>query len=83
VRVHDPLADPEEARHYYGLELVAWDQLGTVDAAILTVLHDDYRSRGLAAIAARLHPEYPLLLDVKGAYTPQDADQLGIHYWRL
>jgi UDP-N-acetyl-D-galactosamine dehydrogenase len=83
VRVHDPLADPDEARHYYGLELVAWDQLGTVDAAILTVLHDDYRSRGLAAIAARLHPEYPLLLDVKGAYTPQDADQLGIHYWRL
>ena len=83
VRVHDPLADPEEARHYYGLELVDWEQLGTVDALILTVLHDDYRARGLDAIAARLHPEYPLLLDVKGAFNPKDAEAQGLHYWRL
>ncbi len=83
VRIHDPLADPEEARRYYGLELTAWDQLGTVDAVILTVLHDDYRERGLAAISAHLHPEYPLLLDVKGAFRPEDADALGLHYWRL
>ena len=83
VRMHDPLAEPEEARRYYGLELTAWDQLGTVDAVILTVLHDDYRERGLAAISAHLHPEYPLLLDVKGAFRPEDADALGLHYWRL
>ena len=83
VRVHDPLADPEEARRYYDIELVEWEQLGTVDALILTVLHDDYRTRGLEAIAARLHPEYPLFLDVKGTYTPQDAGKLGINYWRL
>jgi UDP-N-acetyl-D-galactosamine dehydrogenase len=83
VRVHDPLADPEEARRYYGIELVDWDQLGTVDAMILTVLHDDYRARGLGAINAHLHPEYPLLLDVKGAFQPEDAQALGLHYWRL
>jgi len=83
VRVHDPLADPEEARRYYGLELSGWDQLGTVDAAILTVLHDDYRDRGLEAIAARLHPEYPLLLDVKGAFQPEEAAARKLHYWRL
>ena len=83
VRVHDPLADPEEARRYYGLDLVGWEQLGTVDALILTVLHDDYRARGLEAIADRLHPEYPLFLDVKGAFHPEDARALGLHYWRL
>ena len=83
VRVHDPLADPEEARHYYGLELTGWNQLGTADAVILTVLHDDYRHRGLEAIVDRLHPEYPLLLDVKGAFDVKDAESLGISYWRL
>ena len=83
VRVHDPLADPEEARRYYGLELVDWKQLGTVDAVILTVLHDAYRERGLKAISAHLHPEFPLLLDVKGAFQPEEAQALGLHYWRL
>ena len=83
VRIHDPLADPEEARHYYGLELTGWNQLGTADAVILTVLHDDYRHRGLEAIVDRLHPEYPLLLDVKGAFDVKDAESLGINYWRL
>ena len=40
--------------------------------------------RGLgAAIADRLHPEYPLFLDVKGAFHPEDARALGLHYWRL
>ena len=48
----------------------------TSNAAILTVLHDDYRDKGLDAIAARLHPEYPLLLDVKGAFRPEDAASL-------
>jgi UDP-N-acetyl-D-galactosamine dehydrogenase len=83
VRVHDPLADPEEARSYYGIDLLAWDQLGTVDVLILAVLHDDYRHRGLAAMGSRLHPEYPLLLDIKGAFQPEEAAALGIHYWRL
>ncbi len=83
VRLHDPLADPEEARRYYGLELSGWDQLGTVDAVILTVLHDEYRERGLKAVAERLHPEYPLLLDVKGAFDPEDAAALNLNYWRL
>jgi UDP-N-acetyl-D-galactosamine dehydrogenase len=83
VRVHDPLADPAEARAYYGIDLFDWEQLGTVDAIILTVLHEDYRQRGLAALAARLHPEYPLLLDVKGAFTPEEAAALDIRYWRL
>jgi len=82
-RVHDSLADAEEARRYYGIELFDWDQLGTVDAIILTVLHDDYRHRGLTAMQARLHPEYPLLLDVKGAFQPEEAAALGITYWRL
>jgi UDP-N-acetyl-D-galactosamine dehydrogenase len=83
VRVHDPMADPEEARRYYGLDLTDWDQLGTVDAVILTVLHDDYLTRGLEAIRDHLHPEYPLLLDVKGAFHPEDAQAMDLHYWRL
>ncbi len=83
VRVHDPLADPKEAQAYYGITLFDWDQLGTVDAIILTVLHEDYRRRGLEAIGIRLHPEYPMLLDVKGAFRPEEAEALGIAYWRL
>jgi UDP-N-acetyl-D-galactosamine dehydrogenase len=35
------------------------------------------------AMRALLHPAYPLLLDVKGAFQPEEAEAHGIHYWRL
>lgn len=43
VLVHDPLADVEEVRHEYGLELVDADAVGTVDAVVWAVAHEVFR----------------------------------------
>ncbi len=32
IHVHDPVADPDEARHEYGLELESWEELPRADA---------------------------------------------------
>jgi UDP-N-acetyl-D-galactosamine dehydrogenase len=83
VRVHDPLADPQEARRHYGVSLTPLGEIRNVDAAILAVMHDVYARGGLPTVAGLLHPDYPLLLDIKGAFDRDTAAAQGIHYWRL
>lgn len=50
VDLHDPWADPDEARHEYGLELVAAPEAGVYDGVVLAVAHDVFREAGPAAL---------------------------------
>jgi len=43
VDVHDPWADAEEAKHEYGLDLVAEPEKATYDAITLAVAHNEFR----------------------------------------
>ncbi|MDJ0784509.1 MAG: nucleotide sugar dehydrogenase [Desulfosarcinaceae bacterium] len=83
VRTHDPLADAQEAKKYYDLELVSASALTGVDAVVLAVIHDHYKRMGLNRIANLCPNGNPILVDVKGAFTPEAAAQAGIAYWRL
>jgi UDP-N-acetyl-D-glucosamine/UDP-N-acetyl-D-galactosamine dehydrogenase len=83
VRVHDPLADPEEAKTDYGIELQALSGLAGAEAVILAVDHRFYRELGLPQIAGLCAPGPPVLLDVKGAFSPAAAVAAGITYSRL
>ena len=83
VLVHDPLADPEEANTYYGLALQSMEALEGVDGVIVTVMHDAYRELGLAKIVRLCSEGVSVLIDVKGAFNPEEARKLNIKYWRL
>jgi UDP-N-acetyl-D-galactosamine dehydrogenase len=73
VDVHDPWADPEEARQEYGLELTQKPQLGSYDAIVLAVAHRQYREMGAGAIRAWLQ-EGGVLYDVKHVLPPESVD---------
>jgi UDP-N-acetyl-D-galactosamine dehydrogenase len=64
VTVHDPHADPAEARHEYGLEL-AGELDRTHDLVLLAVPHREYLAMGAAALRA-LVADGGLLADLKG-----------------
>jgi len=83
VLVTDPLADPDEALKYYGVDLQPLDQIKDLDAVILAVLHREYRQQGLEAIARRCADSNALIIDVKGCFSPEAARKLGVTYWRL
>jgi len=83
VLVSDPLADPDEARTYYGVNLQPLDQIKDVDAVILAVMHRVYQAEGLQGIAGRCADGNALVIDVKGCFSPQEAQKLGVTYWRL
>jgi UDP-N-acetyl-D-glucosamine/UDP-N-acetyl-D-galactosamine dehydrogenase len=83
VRVHDPLADPQEAQGYYGLELHRLEDIAGVDAVIVAVAYQPYRAAGLGGIARPCKPGKAMVVDAKSAFNPKEAAQLGITYWRL
>ena len=83
VSVHDPLADPEEARHYYGISLLALDELQGSEAVIVAVMHRHYRELGLERIAALCGGRPALVLDVKSGFDRKQAEALGLIYGRI
>lgn len=83
VKVHDPVASPQEALHEYGVELVAWDELPRAAAVIVAVSHQAFQSEaGLELILDRLLPG-GVFCDVKSAYDAQGLRDRGYRVWRL
>jgi len=79
VTVTDPLADPREVAHEYGIALSPLDPALHWDAIVLAVAH-----RGADALALELAARHrvPVLIDVKGA-VDRAAVPEGTRYWRL
>jgi UDP-N-acetyl-D-galactosamine dehydrogenase len=82
VHVHDPVADPAEARHEYGVDLVSWDELPRAEAIVAAVAHRALRERSADEIAAKLVPG-GLYVDVKAQADAAALRERGIQVWRL
>jgi UDP-N-acetyl-D-galactosamine dehydrogenase len=82
VHVHDPVADPAEARHEYGITLKTWDELPRVEAIVAAVAHRELAERSVDDIAARL-TEGGLYVDVKAKADAAALRARGIEVWRL
>ena len=50
---------------------------------IVAVVHSEYKELGLERIAGLCNNGQPLVIDVKSAFDPREAELLGINYWRL
>ncbi len=82
VSVHDPVADPHDAAHEYGIHLVEWNQLPAADTIIAAVSHTEYLSMPLADVLAKLRPG-GIFVDVKSAYDSSAIQTSGYRLWRL
>ena len=82
VQVCDPLADPAEALHEYGVILTPFDKLKKSYVIVAAVAHQQYRKLTMDTLRGLMN-EAPLLIDAKGIYDRMALDQAGIRYWRL
>ncbi len=82
VQVADPLANPEEAQHEYGVRLVPFKQLKPADALVAAVAHADYRNLDIGDLK-RLLKDPPLVVDVKSMFERASLETAGIRLWRL
>jgi len=82
VHVHDPVADPAEALHEYGVELTPWDALPRASAMVGAVAHRTLVQRSPGELAAKLLPG-GLYVDVKSQVDPAALRAQGVRVWRL
>jgi UDP-N-acetyl-D-glucosamine/UDP-N-acetyl-D-galactosamine dehydrogenase len=82
VQVCDPLADPGEANHEYGVELVPMAKLKPAAAVVAAVAHQQFLSWTPADITGFMCAK-PVLIDVKGIYDHSAMIAAGIRVWRL
>lgn len=82
VQVSDPMADPADAMHEYGVTLTDFNTLQPADAVIVAVAHKNYVDAGWPMIQKLLIDGRGLVLDVK---MKLDRAKLpsGIELWRL
>jgi UDP-N-acetyl-D-galactosamine dehydrogenase len=82
VQVYDPLADPREAEHEYGVTLTPLQELKPAAALVVAVAHKEFRSFSVAQLVT-LMGNNPVLTDVKCIYPQDEVLQAGIRLWRL
>ncbi len=81
VHVADPLANPEEVMHEYGIRLVDPDELNQGDALVLAVSHSTLKTR----ISNGIHQyllENGCFFDLKGLFSKDPVLSAG-NYWTL
>lgn len=91
VFVADPIADENEVKREYGIELTKFENIKNVDAVIVAVGHKEYMELNLESIK-KLYEEKPVslsnedklvLVDVKGIFDKKEAQLKNYLYWRL
>jgi len=82
VFVHDPIADPAECEHEYGVQLTEWEALPKAGAIVAAVSHTEYAAMGLTVLASKL-VRGGVFADVKCSHDPEAIRRLGLVGWRL
>lgn len=83
VAVHDPHADPAEARHEYDLELTPIDAADRYDCVIGAVRHDSFRALETADFSRILRPG-GLIADLKRMWgDAADVAVTDLRYWSI
>jgi len=83
VVVHDPMADNQEAKHEYGIELTLWESLPKeVDAVVAAVMHKEYVQNPLADLLGLLK-KGGVFVDIKSAFDADAIRAAGFRLWRL
>ena len=85
--VTDSWADPEVAKHEYGVELVPLAELPKADCIIVAVGHSEFRSMSMMRIKEMFKPELrdeeKVLIDVKSLYRRDELKASGMRFGRL
>ncbi|NLC69440.1 MAG: nucleotide sugar dehydrogenase [Clostridiaceae bacterium] len=83
VHVTDPIADREVTEKEYGIIIEEFGDINDIDAIILAVSHNDYKSLDLEKLKGKYRNGSYVLVDVKGIFDCEVAQNLGFLYWCL
>lgn len=82
VHIYDPVADKDEARHEYGVELSEWGSLPKAAAVVFAVAHDDFLTKSADEMVSMLR-QGGVVIDVKSKTNADALKAKGVEVWRL
>lgn len=82
VQVSDPLADKEEAKAEYGIELLDVNQLAPASAVVLAVSHEEFNRQGWPLMLQLLNDRNGVVADIKSVLDRETCPH-SITLWRL
>ncbi len=77
----DPLLDAPTVKKYFGIENVAFEKVGKVDAVLVANKHNAFRELTLDQLKAKMTP--PVLVDIKNLFDRHAAQAAGFIYMGL
>jgi len=81
--VCDPLADRDETRREYGLELVGLDDAGQVDAMVWAVAHEAFEDIVPRNMSGLFRDGRGVVVDVKSILERRTIEEQGLLYWSM
>ena len=81
--IFDPVADAAEAKWLYGVEFIDVETVKDMDAVILAVAHECFKSLSMNEINRFYGEGEKILIDIKGMLDRKAYEDAGYSYWRL
>ncbi len=84
--IADPTADSDEAKRLYGVEFVSVESIKDMDAVVLAVAHEAFKSYTQADFDKMFKAgdnDKKVLVDIKGLLDREEYEKANYNYWRL
>lgn len=81
--VYDPLANPEDVMHEYGIHLIKKEDIPKADTLIIAVAHEEFKRMNATTIRSLMNDDKLLFVDIKHLFSEEEIKQQGINYWSL
>ncbi|MDQ7059363.1 MAG: nucleotide sugar dehydrogenase [Ghiorsea sp.] len=82
VLVCDPVVNAKQAKKVYGIDLIAFEGVGDLQAVVAAVSHDELVAIESAEFMHKGYQGMPFI-DVKSAFDQSKLEALGLKVWRL
>lgn len=81
VFVYDPIANKDDVKSEYNIDLVSYENLQKLDAVLIAVEHEEFKNLDIKDIKNMQNKKNPIIIDIKGIF---DKDKItGCMYYRL
>lgn len=84
--VCDPVADVEDTKRFYNIDLVDISEFRDLDCLIIAVMHKEFKeltNEQIQLMFASKDNSKNIIIDVKGVKSKKELVDLGFVYWRL
>lgn len=81
VLVYDPIANKDDVKSEYNIDLVPYEKLQKLDAVLIAVEHEEFKNLDIKDIKNMQNKKNPIIIDIKGMF---DKDKItDCMYYRL